>query len=75
MKLLREPGVSPTAWKMYKFSLYYLFLLFGAMGVDRLVPSDAWRPSQVLHLQRATGDDESTLPPHVPTHGNEHEHH
>ncbi|HEU5357589.1 MAG TPA: heme o synthase [Gemmatimonadales bacterium] len=38
IRLLREPAVTPTAWKMYKYSLLYLFLLFAAMGVDRAVP-------------------------------------
>lgn len=36
--LLRESGVTPTAWKMYKYSLLYLFLLFLAMGIDRYLP-------------------------------------
>jgi protoheme IX farnesyltransferase len=38
IKVLREAGVTPTAWKMYKYSLLYLALLFVAMGVDRAVP-------------------------------------
>lgn len=38
VKVLREPGVTPTAWKMYKYSLLYLALLFVAMGVDRALP-------------------------------------
>ena len=38
IRLLREPGVTATAWRMYKFSLLYLALLFVAMGVDRAVP-------------------------------------
>jgi protoheme IX farnesyltransferase len=37
-KLLREAGVTPTAWKMYKYSLLYLALLFAAMGIDRALP-------------------------------------
>ncbi len=36
--LLRAPALQPTAWKMYRYSLLYLFLLFAAMGVDRAVP-------------------------------------
>ncbi len=36
--LLREAGVGATAWKMYKYSLLYLALLFAAMGVDRHLP-------------------------------------
>jgi protoheme IX farnesyltransferase len=38
VKVLREAGVTPTTWRMYKFSLLYLALLFVAMGVDRAVP-------------------------------------
>ncbi len=38
IKVLREETVTPTAWKMYKFSLLYLALLFVAMGLDRAVP-------------------------------------
>ncbi len=38
IKLLREAGVTPTAWKMYRYSLLYLALLFLAMGIDRYLP-------------------------------------
>lgn len=38
IRLLREEGVTPTAWKLYKYSLLYLALLFVAMGVDRVLP-------------------------------------
>jgi protoheme IX farnesyltransferase len=38
VQLLRAPGVPPLAWKMYRFSLLYLALLFAAMGVDRALP-------------------------------------
>jgi protoheme IX farnesyltransferase len=41
LQLLREDGVTPTAWKMYKYSLVYLALLFLAMGVDRALPREA----------------------------------
>ncbi len=37
-KILREDGVTPTSWRLYKFSLSYLALLFVAMAVDRWVP-------------------------------------
>jgi protoheme IX farnesyltransferase len=40
-QLLREEGVTPTAWKMYKYSLVYLALLFVAMSVDRSLPREA----------------------------------
>ena len=38
VQLLREQGVTPTAWRMYRYSLLYLALLFVAMGVDRALP-------------------------------------
>ncbi len=38
IRVLREVGVSATTWKMYKFSLLYLALLFLAMGLDRAIP-------------------------------------
>jgi protoheme IX farnesyltransferase len=38
LKVLRETGVTATTWRMYKFSLLYLALLFVAMGVDRAMP-------------------------------------
>ncbi len=43
--LLREAGVTPTAWKMYRYSLLYLALLFLAMGIDRYLPRFAQRPT------------------------------
>ena len=36
--IFREEGVTPTTWKLYKYSLSYLALLFVAMAVDRYVP-------------------------------------
>jgi heme o synthase len=36
--LLKQQSVTPVAWKMYKFSLLYLALLFCAMGVDKHIP-------------------------------------
>ena len=38
LRLLKEDGVTPTAWRMYRYSLLYLALLFVAMGVDRALP-------------------------------------
>jgi len=40
----RETGVTPTTWKLYKFSLVYLALLFVAMAVDRMVPFGHYTP-------------------------------
>jgi protoheme IX farnesyltransferase len=38
LQLLRDRGSSPVAWRMYRYSLIYLALLFVAMGVDRALP-------------------------------------
>lgn len=38
VRLLREHQVTPTAWRMYRYSLLYLALLFAAMGIDRALP-------------------------------------
>jgi protoheme IX farnesyltransferase len=53
VQLLRETGVTPTAWRMYKYSLLYLFLLFLAMGVDRLIPIGRTPPGARMLLERA----------------------
>ncbi len=36
--IYKEDGVTPTTWRLYKYSLSYLALLFVAMAVDRWVP-------------------------------------
>ena len=52
VRLLGETTVTPTAWGMYKYSLLYLFLLFGAMGVDRAIPLPSpFTPSPELVLK------------------------
>ena len=69
VKLLREKGVvHATAWGMYKYSLAYLFLLFIAMGVDRVFPVGRLtqapppevfilgRDAKNLPLEQVTGD-------------------
>jgi len=38
IRLLREPGPTALPWRMYRYSLLYLALLFLAMGIDRYVP-------------------------------------
>jgi protoheme IX farnesyltransferase len=38
IQLRRERSPSSTAWRMYKYSLLYLALLFVAMGIDRALP-------------------------------------
>jgi protoheme IX farnesyltransferase len=58
VRLLREPGTTPTAWAMYKYSLAYLFLLFIAMGIDRVVPfGHGRRPPEVVTLGAPTPAD------------------
>lgn len=53
VRVLKEAGVTPTAWKMYKFSLLYLALLFVAMGVDRAVPfGHGFERSEILILDQ-----------------------
>ncbi|HWP35190.1 MAG TPA: heme o synthase, partial [Thermodesulfobacteriota bacterium] len=37
-RLLGEAGATPTAWRLYRFSLLYLALLFTALAVDRALP-------------------------------------
>jgi protoheme IX farnesyltransferase len=39
VKVMRAKQWTAVAWKMYKFSLLYLALLFGAMVVDRVLLS------------------------------------
>ena len=38
IQLRREKSSGPLAWRMYRYSLLYLALLFVAMGVDRALP-------------------------------------
>jgi protoheme IX farnesyltransferase len=50
IRLLREPAVTPTAWKLYRYSLLYLALLFVAMGIDRNLPGVTAAPTSILIL-------------------------
>jgi protoheme IX farnesyltransferase len=38
IRLRQERATTPLAWRMYRYSLLYLALLFVAMGVDRALP-------------------------------------
>lgn len=38
VRLVRDGATTPVAWRMYKYSLLYLALLFLAMGIDRAIP-------------------------------------
>jgi len=47
---LWTPGILPRAWKLYRFSLLYLFLLFLAMPLDRhLAPALGRALSDMTH--------------------------
>jgi protoheme IX farnesyltransferase len=51
LRVLREVDLTPSAWRMYRFSLLYLALLFVAMGVDRAIPfGHQFEPAPVLLL-------------------------
>ena len=53
VRLLRERGTTPLAWRMYRYSLLYLALLFVAMGVDRALPfGHPMAPAKVFILDR-----------------------
>jgi protoheme IX farnesyltransferase len=53
VRLLREPATTPTAWRLYRYSLLYLALLFVAMGIDRNLPgAREVRPAEVHVLGR-----------------------
>jgi len=58
VRLLKEQGVTPTAWSMYKYSLLYLALLFVAMGVDRALPFGhrAPEPAKLDLVREATAE-------------------
>jgi protoheme IX farnesyltransferase len=73
IRVLREAGVTPTAWKMYKYSLLYLALLFVAMGIDRTVPfGHEFERAPLLILDRpesealAPGAAVTPMPPPAP---------
>jgi protoheme IX farnesyltransferase len=53
IQLLRERSVTPLAWRMYRYSLLYLALLFAAMGIDRALPFGHRAPAEpVIILDR-----------------------
>jgi len=56
LQLLRESSVTPLAWRMYKYSLLYLALLFCAMGIDKQVPfGHRAPPPEVVILDKPDG--------------------
>ncbi len=57
IRLLRESSITPTAWKLYKYSLLYLALLFLAMGIDRNLPAAASTPPEKIFILSNPGPD------------------
>ena len=52
---LWTPAGRGAAWKLYRYSLVYLFLLFLAMPIDRLIgPASTPAPRDTLRLTRLT---------------------
>jgi heme o synthase len=51
-RIMREDGVTPTTWKLYKYSLLYLALLFVAMAGDRWIPFGHRSLPQQLIMQK-----------------------
>jgi protoheme IX farnesyltransferase len=67
VRLLRDPTLMPTAWRMYKYSLLYLALLFVAMGLDRAVPfGHRFERAPILILDRP--EPEALVPGVHPQH-------
>jgi heme o synthase len=57
VQLLREKTNGPIAWRMYRYSLLYLALLFVAMGVDRALPfGHRANPARILILDEPEQD-------------------
>ena len=57
IRLLREKSITPLAWRMYRYSLVYLALLFVAMGIDRALPfGHRTAPAPVLILNQPEQD-------------------
>jgi protoheme IX farnesyltransferase len=57
IQLLREKTNGPVAWRMYRYSLLYLALLFVAMGVDRALPfGHRAVPAPILILDKPEQD-------------------
>ena len=53
LQLRRQRNSMPLAWRMYRYSLIYLALLFVAMGVDRAIPfGHLDRPEPLLILEQ-----------------------
>jgi len=57
IQLRRERSPTPMAWRMYRYSLLYLALLFGAMGIDRALPfGHGPDPSRLIIFDRPGRD-------------------
>jgi protoheme IX farnesyltransferase len=77
VKLLRETQMQGTEWKMYRYSLLYLALLFLAMAVDRRllphpVPPPAVESVLILDAPHPAGTPLPGMPGSRTTAGAEH---
>jgi protoheme IX farnesyltransferase len=61
LRLRRAVSVTPVAWRMYRYSLLYLALLFTAMGVDRAIPFG--HPSPMTKVVILGGPEEALATP------------
>jgi protoheme IX farnesyltransferase len=62
-KIVREDGVTPTTWKLYKYSLSYLALLFVAMAADRWIPfGHRATPAPMIILDKAPSGKPVPMP-------------
>ena len=62
VRLIRERGVTPVAWQMYRYSLLYLALLFVAMGVDRALPFGHRPPARDVIILNRPDEELTALP-------------
>ncbi len=61
-RIVKEDGVTPTTWKLYKYSLSYLALLFVAMVADRWIPFGHRLAPQMLILDKSAPAGAMTMP-------------
>jgi protoheme IX farnesyltransferase len=66
-RIMREDGVTPTTWKLYKYSLSYLALLFVAMAADRWVPFGHRAPPRETIILDKPAPSGAVVPMSMPT--------
>jgi protoheme IX farnesyltransferase len=66
-RIVHEEGVTPTTWKLYKYSLSYLALLFVAMAADRWIPFGHRAPPRETIIFDKPATPGTTVPMSMPT--------